>query len=104
MSINTLKVIRPGNGVPPKDGQVITMRCSGKFKDGTVFLQETLLEFVLGEGEVVKGFEDAARRMSLGEKSTVTLPPALAYGEEGFAGIIGPNADVIFDVEILAFT
>ncbi|XP_038607849.1 peptidyl-prolyl cis-trans isomerase FKBP7 [Tachyglossus aculeatus] len=61
--------------------------------------------FVLGVGQVIKGLDIAMMGMCPGEKRKVTIPPSLAYGNEGYAqGNIPPNATLIFDIELYAVT
>ena len=67
-----------------KDGDRVAVNYTGKLEDGTVFdtsAGRQPLEFVVGEGKVVPGFEDAVRGMSPGEAKTATIEPDHAYGE-----------------------
>lgn len=66
-----------------KKGSKVKVYYTGKLKDGTVFetnLGGEPLQFVVGKGKVIKGFEKAVMGMKLGERKTVTLKPAEAYG------------------------
>ncbi len=66
-----------------KDGDHVAVMYTGKLEDGTVFdtsAGRAPLEFIVGAGMVVPGFEDAVRGMSPGETKTATLPPEQAYG------------------------
>ncbi|NWT18050.1 FKBP7 isomerase, partial [Vireo altiloquus] len=59
--------------------------------------------FVLGVGQVIKGLDIAMMNMCPGEKRKVTIPPSLAYGQQGYAqGKIPPNATLIFEIELYA--
>lgn len=67
-----------------KDGDRVAVNYTGKLEDGTVFdtsAGQRPLEFVMGEGRVVPGFEEAVRGMSPGEMKTATIEPDQAYGE-----------------------
>ena len=66
-----------------KKGSKVKVFYTGKLKDGTVFesnLGQQPLEFVVGKGKVIKGFEKAVLGMQLGQSKTVTMKPADAYG------------------------
>ena len=59
------------------------------------------LEFQLGAGMVIKGWEQGVQGMKVGGKRTLVIPSALAYGKRGAGGMITPDADLIFDVELV---
>jgi peptidylprolyl isomerase len=100
------EIVTPGKGDKPSTGDTLDTRyklslLSGKVIDESA-LHGGLFTFKLGVDHLIEGWEEAARDMRPGEKRTVILPPALAYGAAGVPGAIPPNSYLIFDLELVA--
>ena len=99
-----------GSGATPKTGQTCVMHYTGwlynngakgaKF-DSSLDRGEPF-EFAIGQGQVIKGWDEGVASMQVGGKRTLIIPPQLGYGARGAGGVIPPNATLIFDVELLA--
>jgi peptidylprolyl isomerase len=106
-----LKIIdtKVGTGPSPKTGQTCVMHYTGwlyvngakgaKF-DSSVDRGQPF-EFKIGLQQVIAGWDEGVSTMKVGGKRTLIIPPALGYGARGAAGVIPPNATLIFDVELL---
>lgn len=98
--------IKVGDGAEAKAGRMVAVHYVGKLEDGTVFdssrARGTLFSFRLGEGRVIKGWEEGVNGMKVGGQRTLIIPPQLAYGRQGAGGVIPPNATLTFDIELFS--
>jgi len=83
----------------------VEVHYTGTLTNGTVFDSsrnkgKTFI-FDIGQGRVIKGWDQGVATMSLGERANLTCSPDFAYGSKGFSGVIPPNSTLIFDVELL---
>ncbi len=95
----------PMDAQTAQNGDTVEVHYTGKLTDGTVFdssVGRDPISFTLGAGAVIAGWDQGILGMTVGEKKTLTIPPELAYGEEGRPPVIPPNATLIFDVELVA--
>jgi peptidylprolyl isomerase len=95
-----------GKGPQPKPGDDILVNYTGRFTNGKIFDSSlspgrTPFELHLGRGEVIKGWDEGLSTMHVGGKRKLIIPPDLAYGAGGYAGVIPPNSTLTFDVELL---
>jgi len=97
------KVVKEGSGSPPKETDTVVVNYRGTLIDGTEFDSS----YKRGEpatfpvNRVIKGWTEALQLMKPGSKYQLFIPASLAYGERGAGGAIGPNATLIFEVELL---
>jgi FKBP-type peptidyl-prolyl cis-trans isomerase FkpA len=95
-----------GDGAPAENGKTVSVHYTGWLMDGTKF-DSSLdrgqpIQFVLGTGHVIKGWDEGLLGMRVGGKRTLTIPPDLGYGQAGAGGgLIPPNATLKFDVQLV---
>jgi len=94
-----------GTGEEAKTGQRVSVHYTGWLTDGTKFDssrdKNRPFMFQLGNGDVIKGWDLGVAGMRIGGKRRLIIPPDLGYGVRSAAGVIPPNATLIFDVELL---
>ncbi len=101
-------VNKEGEGDKPKPGTTIKAHYTGKLlengrKFDSSYDRGEPIEFKVGVGQVIKGWDQALLGMRRGEKRTLIIPPRLGYGDRGAGGVIPPNAWLVFDVELVDF-
>lgn len=100
-----IEKLATGAGAAPKAGDVVVAHYTGWLTDGTKFDssvdRKEPFEFVLGRGQVIKGWDQGIASMRVGDKVKLTIPPDLGYGARGAGGVIPPNATLIFEIELL---
>ena len=97
------KVIKSGNGASPTETDRVTTHYRGRLIDGTEF------DSSIKRGQpatfpvngVIKGWTEALKQMKVGDKWQLAIPPEMAYGAQGSPPVIGPNAVLVFDIELL---
>jgi FKBP-type peptidyl-prolyl cis-trans isomerase len=97
--------IEAGTGAQAQAGKTVSVHYTGKFPDGKVFDSSISrgepISFPLGQGRVIKGWDEGIALMKVGGKAQLIIPPELGYGERGAGGAIPPNATLVFDVELV---
>jgi peptidylprolyl isomerase len=100
---------KAGTGPSPRSGQTAVVHYTGwlyvngtkgKKFDSSVDRNEPF-SFPVGQGRVIRGWDEGVATMKVGGKRTLIIPPQLGYGARGDGGEIPPNATLIFDVELL---
>ncbi len=102
-------IVKEGDGVKPVAGNMVSVHYVGKLLDGKEFDSSYKnpqsggkpVDFPIGQGMVIPGWEEGIMNMKKGGKSTFIIPSSLAYGEAGSPGTIPPNSVLVFDVELV---
>ncbi len=112
------QITEMGAGEKPQTGQTVKVNYTGYLLDGTIFdtsIEEIAknsgnfnpmrpyqpIDFALGEGRVIKGWDIGIGLLPKGSKAKLIIPSPLAYGDRGAGGAIKPNAILVFDVELV---
>jgi FKBP-type peptidyl-prolyl cis-trans isomerase FkpA len=112
--VSTLQTqdVTPGTGAEAKKGQTVRVHYTGWLFDaakadkrGNKFDsskdRNEPFEFALGQGDVIRGWDEGVTGMKVGGTRVLTIPPAMGYGARGAGGVIPPNATLVFEVELL---
>ena len=95
-----------GNGKTAENGDTLSAHYTGALEDGTVFDESygrgQPIQFVLGSGKLIKGWELGLIGMKEGGKRRLVIPPELGYGSQGAGGVIPPNATLLFEIELVS--
>jgi FKBP-type peptidyl-prolyl cis-trans isomerase len=101
----SIEDITIGTGQEAATGDMVAVHYVGKLQNGTEFDNSVKrgapIEFTLGSGQVIAGWEEGIAGMKVGGERTLVIPPEKAYGEQGI-GPIPPNATLVFQVELVA--
>lgn len=96
---------RQGDGAKAEPGKTVSVHYEGRLIDGTVFDSSyergSPLEFVVGTGQVIPGWDEGIGRMRVGGQATLIIPSFLGYGERGAGQLIPPFSTLVFDVELI---
>lgn len=95
-----------GTGMEAKAGDTVTVQYVGMLTNGTVFDAsrnhgDAGFTFQLGAGQVIKGWDMGVAGMKVGGKRKLTIPSALAYGDQAVGGVIPANSTLVFEVELI---
>lgn len=94
-----------GTGATPQKGQTVTVHYTGTLENGLKFDSSVdkgqPFQFRIGEGAVIKGWDEGLATMKVGGKRKLIIPPVLGYGQRGSPPNIPPNSILLFDVELL---
>jgi FKBP-type peptidyl-prolyl cis-trans isomerase FkpA len=97
---------KEGTGEAAKAGNTVSVHYTGTLKDNGKKFDSSLdrgepFKFKLGAGMVIKGWDEGVAGMKVGGKRKLIIPAKLGYGERGAGNVIPPNADLVFEVELL---
>jgi len=96
------EVLRLGSGQPAMPGRKVQVRYEGRLAENGQIFDKGDIQFRLGLGEVIRGWDDGIKGMLRGEKKRLHVPSKLAYGAAGAPPDIPSNADLVFDVDLLS--
>ena len=98
-------VTRKGTGQQLKNGDMVLVHYTGLLTDGTKFDSSRdrgqPIEFALGAGRVIKGWDEGVARLRVGDQATLIIPSQLGYGERGAGNSIPPGATLVFVIEVV---
>ena len=101
----TFIITKHGTGALAKSGDTVSVHYTGTLTDGTKFDSSRdrgePIEFPLGAGRVIKGWDEGIAKMHVGDQAILIIPPSIGYGSRGAGDVIPPNATLIFIVELV---
>ncbi|MCD4828005.1 MAG: FKBP-type peptidyl-prolyl cis-trans isomerase [Candidatus Cloacimonetes bacterium] len=101
------EILQEGSGAPAQKGNTVEVHYTGWLMDGAKFDssldRNQTFSFRLGDGRVIRGWEEGVLGMLPGEKRTLIIPAELGYGSRGAGNVIPPDATLKFEVELISF-
>ena len=101
----TFIITKHGTGPLAKAGDTVSVHYTGTLTDGTKFDSSRdrgePIEFPLGAGRVIKGWDEGIAKMHVGDQAILIIPPSIGYGSRGAGSVIPPDATLIFIVELV---
>lgn len=101
----TYIITKRGDGNDVKAGDTVSVNYTGLLTNGAVFdsslARNEPFSFPVGEGLVIKGWDEGLQHLHVGDHATLIIPPQIGYGMSGAGGVIPPNATLIFIIEVL---
>jgi peptidylprolyl isomerase len=95
----------PGNGASPAAGNKVTVHYTGYLTTGKKFDSSVdrnqPFTFVIGYGQVIKGWDEGVASMKVGGKRKLIIPSELGYGKQAIGSVIPSNSELVFDVELI---
>jgi FKBP-type peptidyl-prolyl cis-trans isomerase len=100
-----VEILKEGSGPAAKNNDTVSVHYTGTLENGQKFDSSVdrgqPFSFILGVGQVIRGWDLGVLGMKVEEKRKLTIPSELAYGSQGVGGVIPSNATLIFEVELL---
>jgi FKBP-type peptidyl-prolyl cis-trans isomerase len=101
----TYLITKKGTGPQLKAGDTVILNYTGTLTNGVKFDSsydaKEPLEFKLGTGRVIKGYDEGIAKLHVGDHAILVIPGKLAYGPKGIPNVIPPNATLIFIIEVI---
>ncbi len=99
------KITEVGNGKKAENGYTVHVHYQGRLTNGTIFDDSNKrgnpIDFVLGAGQVIRGWDEGIAQLKEGAEATLIIPPEMGYGSAGAGGVIPPDAWLVFDVKLV---